>query len=98
MEIELRQQLAHLFGLSLKQRQYATHEPLVQVSDAGPTHGDGPAGQRQPSGLAIPVPISRGQMLLVFGSGVVAFCIMASLLLCPGFDPSGLDHPRGYAA
>ncbi len=59
MEIELGQQLAHLFGLSLKQWQYATHKALVEVTDAGPAYDDSPTGQRQPSRLAIAIAIPR---------------------------------------
>jgi hypothetical protein len=40
----------------------------------------------------------RSHVLLAFGSGVVVFCVMASLLLCPGRGPMGYYHPRGYAA
>ena len=62
MEIELGQQLAHLLGLALEQRQHPTDKPLVQVSDAGPAYGDGPTGQGQPSGLAIAIAIPWGRI------------------------------------
>jgi hypothetical protein len=55
VEIKLGQQLAHLFGLSLEQWQYAIDKPLVQISDAWPAYGNGPTGQGQPSRLAIAI-------------------------------------------
>ena len=60
MQVELGQQLGHLEGASLEQRQDAALKALLQTSNPRPSHLDGARHQRQPSRLAIAVARARG--------------------------------------
>src|SRR6266849_1301185 len=69
MQVELWQQLTNLLRLPLEEREHTTDKPLVQISDAGPAHGDGPTHQGQASGLAITIAILRSRIVRTPPSG-----------------------------